>query len=188
MIYLQLFLSFFKIGLLGFGGGMAIISLVQNEVEIHGWMTSAQFLDILAISQVTPGPVGINVATYVGYTASGTVWGSLLASLAIILPSLIIMGLLCYLYESIRQRWSENKIFRFTMRMIRILVVVLIANAAYRLMTPATFMDYSSWVIFAVAALCTLLPEVKKNRMTETLSHPILLILVSAIVGLVIYR
>ncbi|MBP5641826.1 MAG: chromate transporter, partial [Paludibacteraceae bacterium] len=109
MIYLQLFLSFFKIGILGFGGGMAIISLVQNEVEQYGWMTAEEFIDIVAISQVTPGPVGMNVATYVGYTASGTVWGSLLASMAIVLPSLIIMGLICYLYESIRNHWSENR-------------------------------------------------------------------------------
>ena len=187
MIYLQLFLSFFKIGILGFGGGMAIISLVQNEVELHGWMTPEEFIDIVAISQVTPGPVGMNVATYVGYTAAGTAWGSLLASFAIVLPSLIIMGVICYLYERIRSRWSQNRYFQVCMRIIRFLVVLLIAHAAYRLMTPETFIDWRSWLIFAVAAICTLLPELQKNKVTNLLSHPILLIVLAGIVGWLIY-
>ena len=76
MIYLQLFISFFKIGLLGFGGGMAIVSLIQTEVERYGWMSATEYLDILAISQMTPGPIGINCATYVGYTASDSVFGA----------------------------------------------------------------------------------------------------------------
>ena len=66
MLYLQLFLSFFKIGLFGFGGGLAILSLIQHEVEAHAWMSQQEFVDIVAISQVTPGPIGINCATYVG--------------------------------------------------------------------------------------------------------------------------
>ena len=70
MLYLQLFISFFKIGLFGFGGGLAILSLIQMEVEEHGWMTQQEFVDIVAVSQVTPGPIGINCATYVGYTAT----------------------------------------------------------------------------------------------------------------------
>lgn len=71
MVYLYLFIAFFKIGLFGFGGGYAILSLVQHEVEYYGWLTPAQFTDIVAISQMTPGPIGINCATYVGYTATG---------------------------------------------------------------------------------------------------------------------
>ena len=70
MIYLQLFLSFFKIGLFGFGGGLAILSLIEMEVESNGWMSQQEFVDIVAVSQVTPGPIGINCATYVGYTAA----------------------------------------------------------------------------------------------------------------------
>ena len=72
MIYIQLFLSFFKIGLFGFGGGLAILSLIQMEVEQYGWMSQQEFVDIVAVSQVTPGPIGINCATYVGYTATGS--------------------------------------------------------------------------------------------------------------------
>ena len=94
-MYLQLFLSFLKIGLFGFGGGLAVLSLIQHEVESHGWMTQEQFVDIVAVSQVTPGPIGINCATYVGYTATGSIWGSLLATSAIVIPSLVIMLLIC---------------------------------------------------------------------------------------------
>ena len=94
MIYLQLFLSFLKIGLFGFGGGLAVLSLIQHEVESHGWMTQEQFVDIVAVSQVTPGPIGINCATYAGYLATGNAFGSALATFALVLPSFIIMMLL----------------------------------------------------------------------------------------------
>ena len=98
MIYLQLFLSFFKIGLFGFGGGYAILSLIQSEIAHYGWMTSQEFTDMVAISQMTPGPIGINAATYVGYTSTGSVLGAAVATFAIILPSLIIMLVLCNIY------------------------------------------------------------------------------------------
>lgn len=91
MVYLQLFISFFKIGLFAFGGGYAIIAMIQHEITIHGWMTQAEFTDVIAISQSTPGPIGINSATWVGYTASGNIWGSVVATIAIMLPSFIIM-------------------------------------------------------------------------------------------------
>ena len=85
MIYLELFLAFFKIGIFGFGGGYAMLSLIQSEVVVsHGWITSSEFADIVAISQMTPGPISINCATYIGYTASGgSVLGSALATLGV---------------------------------------------------------------------------------------------------------
>ena len=92
MLYLALFWTFFKIGLFGFGGGYAMLSLIQAEVvTIHGWLTTQQFTDIVAISQMTPGPIGINSATYVGFTATGSVWGSVVATFAVCLPSFILM-------------------------------------------------------------------------------------------------
>ena len=92
MIYIQLFLVYFKIGIFGFGGGYAMLSLIQHEVvEKMGWLTDAQFTDIVAISQMTPGPVGINSATYIGYVASGNVLGSIVATFSICLPSFILM-------------------------------------------------------------------------------------------------
>ena len=92
MLYVELLYSFLKIGLFGFGGGYAMLSLIQSEiVDKHGWITNAEFTDIVAISQMTPGPIAINSATYVGYTATGSVWGSVLATVGVCLPSMIIM-------------------------------------------------------------------------------------------------
>ena len=92
MIYLQLFYTFFKIGLFGFGGGYAMLSMIQGEVVTrYGWVTSQEFTDIVAISQMTPGPIGINAATYVGFTSTGSVWGSVIATFAVVLPSFILM-------------------------------------------------------------------------------------------------
>ena len=193
MIYLQLFISFLKIGLFGFGGGLAILSLIQHEVESHGWMTQEQFVDIVAVSQVTPGPIGINCATYVGYTATGSIWGSLLATLAIIIPSLVIMLLICKAYFYISARFQRNIYFTRTMHTLRLSVLGLIGAAALALMTPVSFIDWRSWLIFAVACTLTILPMfIKKSANSlksalNTLSHPILLIILAGIAGYFIY-
>ena len=193
MIYLQLFLSFLKIGVFGFGGGLAILSLIQHEVESHGWMTQEQFVDIVAVSQVTPGPIGINCATYVGYTATNSVWGSLVTTLAIVLPSLIIMLLICKAHFYIRTRFQDNTYFVNTMRMLRFAVLGLIAAAALSLMTPISFIDWRSWIIFAGVCVLTILPTLlpKEDRWKKglgLLSHPIVLIVLAGIVGYLIYQ
>ena len=200
MIYLQLFLSFLKIGLFGFGGGLAILSLIQHEVESNGWMTQEEFVDIVAVSQVTPGPIGINCATYVGYTATGSVWGSLLATSAIVLPSLVIMLLICKAYFYINARFQHNIYFTRTMRTLRLSVLGLIAAAALALMTPVSFIDWRSWVIFAVACIITIIPQfIKKSDSNGNivelvlrksllfLSNPILLIILAGVAGYLIY-
>ena len=199
MIYLQLFLSFLKIGFFGFGGGLAILSLIQHEVESHGWMTQEQFVDIVAVSQVTPGPIGINCATYVGYTATGSIFGSLLATLAIIIPSLIIMLLICKAYFYINARFQHNIYFTRTMRTLRLSVLGLIAAAALALMTPVSFIDWRSWVIFVVACIITIIPQfIKKSesngkisivlsKCMQIISNPILLIVLAGFVGYLIY-
>jgi chromate transporter len=187
MIYLQLFLSFFKIGLFGFGGGLAILSLIQMEVEEHGWMSQQEFVDIVAVSQVTPGPIGINCATYVGYTATGTVWGSLLSTFAIILPSLIIMLTLCKVYFWLSTRFQGNPYFEQTLRMLRFTVIGLVASAALMLIKPTNFIDTTSWIIFATVCMLTVLPQMVKNKVTEIISHPILLIVAAGIAGYLIY-
>ena len=195
MLYLQLFLSFFKIGLFGFGGGLAILSLIQHEVEAHAWMSQQEFVDIVAISQVTPGPIGINCATYVGYTATGSVWGSLLTTFAIILPSLIIMLAICRLYFFLSTRFRTNPYFQNTLRMLRFAVIGLIAAAALLLITPDSFIDWKSWLFFAVVFLLTILPELTKGiknkgvqQLLSSLSHPILLIILAGIAGYVVYN
>lgn len=186
MLYLQLIWVFFKAGILGFGGGMAIISLIQGEVLSRGWMTDTEFIDVVGISQVTPGPIGINCATYVGYTMGG-VWGSLIASAAIVLPSLIIMSVICYAYQGIRVRYKDSRTFQTAMRIIRILVVLLVAHAAYTLFTPSTFIDWHSWAIFGIVFVCMLLPLFQKNKATELIGHPILLLLAAGAVGFLLY-
>lgn len=198
MIYLQLFLSFLKIGLFGFGGGLAIFSLIQHEVEQYGWMTQEEFVDILAISQVTPGPIGINCATYVGYTATGNIWGSLLATTAIVIPSLVIMLSICKVYFVISSRFQHNIYFTRTMHMLRLSVLGLIGAAALLLMMPVgqpsvSFIDGSSWLIFAITCLLTIAPMfIKKSANSlksalNLLSHPILLIILAGVAGYCIY-
>ena len=186
MLYLQLFISFFKIGLFGFGGGLAILSLIQMEVEQYGWMTQQEFVDIVAVSQVTPGPIGINCATYVGYTVGG-LWGSVLSTFAIVLPSLIIMLSICKAYFWLQKRFTGNPFFEQTLRALRFTVIGLVASAALLLMKPTTFIDPISWVIFAVVALLTVSPELAKNKVTDVISHPILLIVIAGIAGYCIY-
>lgn len=185
MIWLQLFLSFFKVGIFGFGGGLAILSLIQMEVAQFG-IEQQEFVDIVAVSQVTPGPIGINCATYVGYTIGGF-WGALLATFAIVLPSLIIMLGICKAYFWLNRRFKGNPYFETTLRMLRFTVLGLIAAAALLLMKPTTFIDSVSWIIFAVVAFFTVLPNFSKNKVTEIISHPILLIILAGLAGYLIY-
>jgi len=180
MIYLQLFLSFLKIGLFGFGGGYAILSLIQHEVLTYGWMTTEEFTDIVAISQMTPGPIGINSATYTGYTACQTagmsdwmcVLGSVVATSAIILPSVIIMLIVCRVYMRLKDNmWVEG-----SLKTLRVAVIGLIAAAALLLMTPENFIDWWSIALFALVFLGTFLKM-----------HPILLICLAGLAGYIIY-
>lgn len=181
MIYLQLFWAFFLIGLFGFGGGYAILSLIEHEVMAHGWMTPGEFTDIVAISQMTPGPIGINSATYTGFTACQTagmseafcVLGSVVATSAIILPSLVIMLIICRIYLRMKDnRWVEG-----SLKTLRVTVIGLIAAAALMLMTPENFIDGWSYVLFALVFLGTLLLKM----------HPILLICIAGAMGYFIY-
>jgi len=194
MIYLQLFLSFFKIGLFGFGGGLAILSLIQHEVLEYGWMTEKEFVDIVAISQVTPGPIGINCATYVGYTATQSVWGSVLATGAMVLPGLIIMLAVCKVYQVLTARFADNRYFQNTLCYLRFAVLGLIAAAALLMITPATFIDNWSVVLFAAVFVLTVLPQLVHSsqpvvrRLIAAFSHPILLIVLAGIAGYFIYR
>ncbi len=173
MVYLYLFISFFKIGLFGFGGGYAILSLVQHEVEYYGWLTPAQFTDIVAISQMTPGPIGINCATYVGYTATGSVLGSVVATTSILLPSFIIMIILSRLYITLR----NNKYIESVLAALRPVVIGLIAAAALVLITPDNFIDGWSVLLFAFALLLTAAFKI----------HPIAIICLAGIAGYIIY-
>ena len=144
MIFLYLFYTFFIIGLFGFGGGYGMLSLIQGEVVHHWhWMTTSEFTDIVAISQMTPGPIGINSATYCGYTAihnAGygmpmSVLGSLTATFALVLPSLILMILISKMF----MRYMNHPTVQSVFTGLRPAVVGLLAAAALLLMTPENF-------------------------------------------------
>lgn len=152
MIYLELFWTFFKIGLFGFGGGAAMLSLIQFEtVEHHQWITAQEFTDMVAISQVTPGPIGINSATYAGYLATDSVFGAMVATGAIVLPSLVIM----LIVATMMARFRDNDWIQSVLKVLRPTVVGLIAAAALLLITEETFGEeygnWKSWLILIVA-------------------------------------
>ena len=174
MIYLQLFWTYCKIGLFGFGGGYAMLSLIQNEVvEKHAWLTAGEFTDIVAISQMTPGPIGINSATYIGYTVTGSVLGSVIATFAVCLPSFIIVLLIARAYK----KFSSNRWVNYALLGLRPVVVGLIASAALLLMNQENFIDYKSIIIFATAFILTKFLKI----------HPILMIVLAGISGLLLY-
>lgn len=177
MIYLQLFLSYLKIGFFGFGGGYAMLSLIQHEVVTErGWITASQFSDIIAISQMTPGPIAINSATYIGYTVAGF-WGSVVATTAVSLPAMTLMILITRFYLRLR----SNHYVAGAMSAMRPVVIGMIGAAALLLIFPhensdPNFIDAWSWVLF-VATLCASARKV----------NPILLIVLSAVAGIAIY-
>ena len=145
-LYLSLFFSFFKIGLFGFGGGYAMLSLIQHEVvETHQWISVSDFTDIVAISQTTPGPIAFNTATYIGYTATGNVWGAVVCTLAVSLPSIILMTLVARFFFAFR----NNGYVAAVLKGLKPVVIGLIAAAAVLLMNERNFIDYKSWLIFA---------------------------------------
>lgn len=196
LVFAQLFWVFFIIGLFTFGGGYAMLSLIQTQVvTAHSWLTESAFTDIVAISQMTPGPVGINCATYVGYEvvrSSGAghliaILGSFTATLAVILPSFIIVLTIVRFYT----KFQHNRIFEGVMSWLRPAVVGLIGAAAIILMfsvdwvgaKPAVsvveenFTDWISWVLFAAATVASLVFKV----------GPIPIILAGGALGLLIY-
>ena len=173
MIYLQLLYSYLKIGFFGFGGGYAMLALIQNEIVVrHHWLTNSELTDIIAISQMTPGPIAINSATYVGYTVTGNIWGSLLATFAVCLPSLTIMLLITKFYMKLH----NNHYVQDAMYGMLPMVVAMILAATLLLLTPDTFIDGYSWAIMIAAFIAS----IKKMS-------PILVICLAGVAGYLIY-
>ena len=189
MLLVKLFVTFFKIGLFGFGGGYGMLSVIQGEVVTrYGWLSMAEFTDIVAISQMTPGPIGINSATYVGYTAMNNAYGavplavvgSLTASFAVMLPSLVLMLIISrYL-----MKYSNSRGVNAVFRVLRPAVVGLIASAALLLMSSENYGSFSDEPLrFLISVLITIVAFVAMCRKVS----PILILLVSAIFGAVFY-
>ena len=196
MLFFQLFGTFFLIGAFTIGGGYAMLSLIQGEVvTAHGWITESTFTDIVAISQMTPGPIGINTATYVGYDvlsqATGShllgIAGSATATLALVLPSFFLVLLIVRFYT----KFKTSVLFEGVMSWLRPTVVGLIGAAAVILIVKTTwlqgaptftivadnFPDWKSWCLLAAAFVASFWGKV----------NPILVILGGAVLGLLIY-
>lgn len=182
MIFLELFMTFFVIGMFTIGGGMVIISLIQTQVvNVHGWIDENTFTDIVAISQMTPGPIGINCATYTGYQALANtgaseflcILGSFIATLAVVLPSFFIVLAISRIYT----KFSSSTTFTGMMKGLRPTVTGLIGAAAILFMTPENFPDWKSWVIFAVALAVSLIGRL----------NPIIAIILGGLAGIIIY-
>lgn len=198
-IYGQLIWAYVKIGIFGFGGGYAMLSLVEKEVVTPGWISETMFTDIVAISQMTPGPIGINSATYIGYVAPGEVnpmlaspiWGiigSVLATLAVVIPSFILVLNASHFI----QKHNDSGVIKAIFSGLRPVVVGLIASAAIMLMNAANFNpDNKPWqlivnIIISVTAFCLVFfPIPFRNKKIKL--HPIFVIILAGMAGFLIY-
>ncbi len=187
-IYLKLIWSYLKIGFFGFGGGYAMLALIENEIVSPGWITEQMFTDIVAISQMTPGPIGINSATYIGYVAptanpalSSPIWGllgSILCTLVVILPSFLLVR---YASHYIR-RHRESVAIRGIFMGLKPVVVGLIASAALLLMNGENF-GYAEPDIIKSIAIAVAAPALA----LFTKIHPIIIIIAAGLSGFLIW-
>lgn len=189
MIYLELIWSYLKIGLFGFGGGYAMLSLIEKEIVSPGWISEQMFTDIVAISQMTPGPIGINSATYIGYVAPGEssaafsnplwgVLGSIVCTLVVILPSFILVAKTSHFIS----RHRESGLIKGIFSGLRPVTVGLIASAALLLMNGENFGTATPDVVKSISicagAFCLVF---------FTKIHPIFVIVLAGITGYIIY-
>ena len=184
MIYLQLFWSFFQVGALSFGGGYAALPLIQEQVvEQNNWLSSTEYIDIVTISQMTPGPIALNASTFVGTKVAG-IPGSLIATLGCITPSVIIVLLLAVLYY----KYKGLSLVQGVIKGLRPAVVALIASAGLSILLTALFnsenlpvkwaeLDWISLILFGIGL--TLLRKTKIG--------PIFIMLAAGLVRLMIY-
>ncbi|MCD8302531.1 MAG: chromate transporter [Prevotellaceae bacterium] len=188
-LLIQLFLTFFVIGLFGFGGGYAMISLIQQKVvTAHAWMSMGQFTDIVAISQMTPGPIGINSATYVGYTsltnAGFAPWagviGSATATFAVVLPSFILMLLI----SRFLMKYKSHPVIENVFRGLRPAVVGLLLAASLCLMTSENFGSPRESLWQFLISIALFLFAFFAQRVYKM--NPILIIVLCAIAGIIL--
>ncbi len=182
MIFLQLFLTFLKIGAFTFGGGYAMLPLVSEEVVRKGWISEESIVDFIAVSESTPGPFAVNIATYVG-SEMGGVFGAFCATLGVVLPSFIIILIVAKCFEKFR----ESSLVKGCMSGLKPCVIGLISAALISLgatvffpdgLALSVFSDVSFYISLAIFALCTVLAFKK--------AHPILIICLSAVIGIIV--
>ena len=173
MIYLKLFYVFFKVGLFSFGGGYAILPLMQHEVvDVNKWINYKDFVDIVAISQITPGPISINLATHVGYRIGG-ILGSTIATTSVVLPSIIIVSLIVIFLK----RFNKLSVVQRIFKSLRVTIVGLILAAGIALFVKENFIDYKSYIIFTSVLIGGLVFKIGS----------ITLIILSGVAGAILY-
>ena len=188
MIYLQLFLTFFEIGLFTFGGGYAMISLIRDKAVTLGWLTEEELLNMIAVAESTPGPIAVNMATFVGSTQGG-VFGSLMATLGVVLPSFIIILLI----SAVIRNFLKYQGVQSFLKGVRPCVVALILTTAITmaLSTLLNFttlwggvaVDFKGIVILAIlVTIASIFKKIKRKKLS-----PIVMILISAGLGMVLY-
>lgn len=178
MIYLLLFWEFFQAGLFAMGGGLATLPFLHSISDRYGWFTHQQIADMLAVSESTPGPIGVNMATYCGMTTAG-LGGALAATVGLVLPSLLIM----LLVASLLQRFRENRFVQGTLTVLRPVSVGLVAAAVWSViraaLLPAGLAGWNPWAVVLFAAL--LVPAFGCKRL-----HPIVLLAIGAVLGILL--
>ncbi|SHE47942.1 chromate transporter [Clostridium fallax] len=173
MIYLKLLWAFFKIGAFSFGGGYAMLPFIEREiVNNNNWITNNQFVDIIGISQMTPGPVAINSATFVGYKVSG-VLGSISATTGVVLMSFILVSIL----QKTMEKFKESKVVKNGLMGMRPILIALIINAFLSL-AKTSYVDWQSIIITLITGAVLLSKKI----------HPILTIVLAAILGIIFYK
>jgi chromate transporter len=184
MMFLKLFYEFFKVGLFAVGGGMATFPFLTNLAEKTGWYTQQQLVDMIAIAESTPGPIGVNSATYVGFTVAG-IPGAVVASLGLITPSFLIILIIARVLAKFRDSKLVNDIFSG----LRPASTGLIAAAGFSVVLVSLFnlqaqglVNMIHWKGVVLAAI--LLVLTRKVKQTKDL-HPVVFIALSAVVGIV---
>ena len=169
---LKLFLAFLKIGAFSFGGGYAMLPFIQREiVEKNNWIDINEFMDIIGISQMTPGPIAINSATFVGYKVLG-VLGSIMATLGVIFTSVILISIISKMLE----KFKESVVIKAALMGMRPVLIALIIKAFWDL-AKESYLDLKSLIIAGIIGLVLLSKKV----------HPILVIVLAGVIGLIFY-
>ena len=188
MIYLELFLAFLKIGTMSFGGGLGMISLIHDTCVSSGWLTEAELLNMIAVAESTPGPIAVNIATFVG-SAQGGFLGALLATLGVVMPSFIIILIIASLANNL----LKNKAIKATLTGMRPAIVGLIISVtatmllsqvfAFKTMGDELHVDIHGIVILGILALITVLYSIIRKKSIS----PIMIILTSGALGIIMY-
>ena len=188
MIYLQLFLNFFKIGLFTFGGGYAMIPLIRETSLSMNWLTEEQILNFIAVSESTPGPIAVNMATFVGSSQAG-ILGSALATLGVILPSFVIILLIVAVFKNFLKFKGVmaflDGIKPAVVGMILATAITMMLSSFFAIKSTASTFDFD-WKALVIFALIASFAFIYKLIRKKSLS-PILLIIASGILGFVFY-